>query len=65
MTLKSVASKTLQSVRTGLVGLMVCQLAVGASWAAVAQSQASRDNETSSPIKHVIVIVGENRSFDR
>jgi phospholipase C len=24
----------------------------------------SRDNETSSPIKHVIVIIGENRSFD-
>ena len=24
----------------------------------------SRDNDTSTPIKHVIVIIGENRSFD-
>ena len=24
----------------------------------------SRDNDTTTPIKHVIVIIGENRSFD-
>ncbi len=64
MTLKSIASETLQSARTVLVGLMVCQMAVGASWASGPPSQPSRDGDTSSPIKHVIVIVGENRSFD-
>jgi phospholipase C len=65
VTLKSIASSAFQTVRTGLVGLMVCQMAVGGSWAAVAQSQASsRDGDTATPIKHVIVIIGENRSFD-
>ncbi|MGC1783952.1 MAG: alkaline phosphatase family protein [Acidobacteriaceae bacterium] len=64
MTLKSVASEALQCVRTGLVAVMVCQLAVGASWASGAQSLPSRDGDTVTPIKHVIVIVGENRSFD-
>src|ERR1700739_1927427 len=29
-----------------------------------AEAPQSRNNDTSSPIKHVIIIVGENRSFD-
>jgi phospholipase C len=29
-----------------------------------AQQAGSRDNDTSTPIKHVIVIIGENRTFD-
>jgi phospholipase C len=39
---------------------------VGNSFAAGAPpaQQPSRDNDTATPIKHVIVIVGENRSFD-
>ena len=64
MTLKSIATTTLQSARTVLVGLMVCQMAVGVSWAGGPPSQESRDADTVTPIKHVIVIVGENRSFD-
>ena len=28
------------------------------------QPRQSRDNDTATPIKHVIVIIGENRSFD-
>ena len=28
------------------------------------QGQNGNDNSTASPIKHVIIIVGENRSFD-
>ena len=64
MTLKSIAATTLQSARTVLVGLMVCQMAVGVSWASGPPSQPSRDGDTVTPIKHVIVIVGENRSFD-
>jgi phospholipase C len=64
MTLKSIALGTLQSVRTALVLLMAFQMAVGPTWAAQASSQPSRDGETQTPIKHVIVIVGENRSFD-
>jgi phospholipase C len=64
MTLKSIAATTLQSARTVLVGLMVCQMAVGVSWASGPPSQPSRDGDTVTPIKHVIVIIGENRSFD-
>ncbi len=64
MTLKSIASKMFHGMCTGLVFLTVFQLAVGTTWAAEASSQPSRDGYTTSPIKHVIVIVGENRSFD-
>jgi phospholipase C len=41
------------------------QFAVGLPVAqAQSQSGPSNDNNTTSPIKHVIVIIGENRSFD-
>jgi phospholipase C len=60
--LKSIAT---QAVRTGLVSAAIFQLAVGNSFAAeLANAQQSRDSETATPIKHVIVIIGENRSFD-
>jgi phospholipase C len=64
MTLKSIAATAFQSARTVLVGTMICQMAVGVSWASGPSSQPSRDGDTVTPIKHVIVIVGENRSFD-
>ncbi|HEY2470835.1 MAG TPA: alkaline phosphatase family protein [Terracidiphilus sp.] len=66
MTVKSLASVAMQSVRTGLVYVSVFQFAVGNSFAAGASpaQNSSRDNDTATPIKHVIVIVGENRSFD-
>src|SRR6202034_2195039 len=66
MTVKSLASGAMQAVRTGLVAVSVFQFAVGNSFAAGASpaQKPSRDNETATPIKHVIVIVGENRSFD-
>ena len=64
MTLKSIAFHILNGVRTALVFLMVFQMAVGPSWAADSSSQPSRDGDTITPIKHVIVIIGENRSFD-
>src|SRR6202789_3101974 len=58
-------STALQAVRTGLVSVAIFQLAVGNGFAAeLPQKQHSRDNDTASPIKHVIVIIGENRSFD-
>ena len=52
--------------RTGLVSISIFQFSVGNSFAAGAPpaQQPSRDNDTATPIKHVIVIVGENRSFD-
>jgi phospholipase C len=65
MTVKHLTSAAMQAVRTGLVSAVVFQLAVGNGFAAeLPQKQQSRDNDTATPIKHVIVIIGENRSFD-
>jgi phospholipase C len=55
------ASTAVKAVRTGLISAAIFQLAIGSAFAA---DQPSRDNDTSTPIKHVIVIIGENRSFD-
>ena len=63
--LKKFLPIAMRTARAGLVYGAVLQLAVGNSFAAeAAQSTSSRDNDTSSPIKHLIVIIGENRSFD-
>ena len=45
----------------GLCALALAQLSLGATLASAAES---RDKDTATPIKHVIVIIGENRSFD-
>ncbi len=60
MTVKQAATIALRTVRAGAISVAVFQFAIGNS---LVQAE-SRDNETSSPIKHVIVIIGENRSFD-
>jgi phospholipase C len=65
MTSKELASTAMKAVRTGLISTAIFQLAVGSAFAADQTAAApSRDNDTSTPIKHVIVIIGENRSFD-
>jgi phospholipase C len=63
MTFTSIASKGVHYLRIGLASLAMFQFTIGATFANAA-SQPSRDSETSSPIRHVIVIIGENRSFD-
>src|SRR6201996_3184217 len=66
MTAKKIASTAVKAAQTGLISTMIFQLAIGSAFA-VGQTEAaapSRDNATTTPIKHVIVIVGENRSFD-
>ena len=64
MTVKHSAFAAMRAVRTGLVSVAVFQLAIGNSFAAPPPTTPSRDNDTITPIKHVIVIIGENRSFD-
>jgi phospholipase C len=72
MTLTRVASESWKLMRTGLVSIAVIQLTLANSFAAetpktptpVAPEHLSRSYKTTTPIKHVIVIVGENRSFD-
>ena len=64
MTVKQVASTALRTLRAGLISAAVFQFAIGTSILEAQSPSNSRDNDTSSPIKHVIVIIGENRSFD-
>jgi phospholipase C len=64
MTVKHFALTAIRAVRTGLVSTAIFQLALGNAFAAENRQPPSRDNDTSTPIKHVIVIIGENRSFD-
>ena len=65
MKAKQLASMAADMARTGLVTAAVVQFAVGNAFAATQPgTPPGRDNDTSSPIKHVIVIIGENRSFD-
>jgi phospholipase C len=65
---KRFVSTAFRCARIGLGSLALFQFTIGASLAGAAPQHqtrpASRDNQTTSPIKHVIVIIGENRSFD-
>jgi phospholipase C len=64
MSLKRFASEMLQCARLGLVTLALFQFTIGASLASAQQMPNKNDDHTRTPIKHVIVIIGENRSFD-
>ena len=65
MTAKQIASGAAKAAQTGLIATMILQLACGSAFAAgQTDTPPSRDNATTTPIKHVIVIIGENRSFD-
>ncbi len=61
MSLKHVAARTLKCIRMGLVSAAMFQFMLGGPLPTAAQS--SNDQFTQTPIKHVIVIVGENRTF--
>ncbi|HEY0702204.1 MAG TPA: alkaline phosphatase family protein [Candidatus Acidoferrales bacterium] len=65
MSLKHVASNVLHCLRLGITTLALFQFTIGGPLASSVQA-APPDNSgnTTSPIKHVIVIIGENRSFD-
>jgi phospholipase C len=65
MNAKQLASAATRALRTGIISAAVFQLAIGNAFAApLTTSQPSGDDDTATPIKHVIVIIGENRSFD-
>jgi phospholipase C len=64
MSYKHVASNALDCLRIGLTGLALIQFTIGGPLASSAQAATDNDQNTTSPIKHVIVIIGENRSFD-
>src|SRR6202453_2666748 len=62
--LKRIASKTIRAVQSGVTSLLLFQLLVGGVWVNPAQAQGRPGGNTQTPIQHVIVIIGENRSFD-
>jgi phospholipase C len=61
-------SKSRNVRRLGMIALAISQATFGVlpAWAAASSDNVVSDHsrETTSPIKHVIVIIGENRSFD-
>jgi phospholipase C len=63
MNFTSITSRGAHYLRLGLVSLAMFQFTFGPAFANAAELPQS-DAKTSTPIKHVIVIIGENRSFD-
>ena len=64
MKLHRSVSRIANGARVGLAFLAMTQFAVGVPNASAAPQPPNPDNQTQTPIKHVIVIIGENRSFD-
>src|ERR1700752_2062449 len=66
MHFKHFASNAWKSARVGLATVGLFQYTIGAALAGAVPppNKSNPDNNTVTPIKHVIVIVGENRSFD-
>jgi phospholipase C len=62
MSLKQIVSKCLHGARVAFVAVTVFQFSLGGPLAGSLQAQ--EKPHTTSPIKHVIVLIGENRSFD-
>src|SRR5580658_5488153 len=71
MKVNKLVSRTLHGLRMGAAYLAALQMSVGPVLAAtpapasrsVSKSSVDRSGLTATPIKHVIVIIGENRSF--
>ncbi len=76
MKIKALVSRTLHGLYMAAASLVVLQTSVGQGLAATPAAPATpafgglwnsgtdRSGRTATPIKHVIVIIGENRSFD-
>jgi phospholipase C len=62
MSLKQIVSKFFRGLRVGFVALTVFQFSLAGPLAGTLQ--ADEKEHTRTPIKHVIVLIGENRTFD-
>ena len=62
MNVRTLAARTACGLRLGMTSLAMLQLSCGFTLAAAADNP--QLGTTKTPIKHVIVIIGENRSFD-
>src|SRR6202142_2059437 len=57
----NIMARAIGMVRLGLTGIAVTQLSLGVTLANAAENH---QGGTKSPIQHVIVLIGENRTFD-
>jgi phospholipase C len=64
MSLKQMISKTVHGLRVGFVAFTVFQFSLGGPLAASLQAHEHEGAHTRTPIKHLIVLIGENRTFD-
>jgi len=65
MSFKRSVSKSLHHLRAGLALLTIAQIGLGGAIAMPLQAQDREQHSTTeTPIKHVIVLIGENRTFD-
>jgi phospholipase C len=62
MSLKEIVSKCMHGLRVSFVAVTVFQFSLGGPL--VGSLQAQEKVHTRSPIRHVIVLIGENRTFD-
>ena len=62
MSLRRLKSDALHCLRMGLASLALMNFTFGSLTAA--PPELTGDANTTTPIKHVIVIIGENRTFD-
>ncbi len=63
MSAKRFASQVRHGARVGLASVMMLQMSLAGS-AQAKEPDAASQKQARTPIQHVIVIVGENRSFD-
>ena len=64
MSLKPLIAKSLQCVRSSVVAVMMFQFSLGGPLVSPARADDHNHGGTATPIKHVIVLIGENRTFD-
>src|SRR5215467_5003276 len=62
MSLKNVLMFCRQGLRASCAAFLAAQLCIGAAFAPSAQAQ--EEGKARTPVKHVIVLIGENRTFD-
>jgi phospholipase C len=62
MSFRQIASKCVHGVRNCLIAVTLFQFSLGGPL--VSSARADEHHGTRSPIKHVIVLIGENRTFD-
>ena len=64
MSFTKFASNGWKCLRAGFAGLLAAQLSLGGVLVGAAEAHEHGKEHTRTPIKHVIVLIGENRTFD-